>query len=62
VQLNAGQTQHVTVTLEPANHPLATWNTSSQNWAIADGDYTVYLGDSSRTISLTDALHIHHAG
>jgi beta-glucosidase len=62
VQLNAGQKQHVTVTLEPANHPLATWNTSNQNWAIANGDYTVYLGDSSRPISLTDTLHIHHAG
>jgi beta-glucosidase len=59
VQLNPGETQHVTIPIDPQS--LTYWDTSTHAWATADGDYTVYLGDSSRDISLTDTVHVHHA-
>lgn len=60
VQLAPGQTQRVTVTLDPQSesHPLSFWNVHTDAWDIASGDYTVYAGDSSQDIRLTDTLHI----
>lgn len=58
VELEPGQREHITITLKPENHPLATWDTSSQSWVIASGSYTVYLGDSSESSSLTDTVWI----
>jgi len=62
VQLAAGQIQRVTVAVDPraASHPLSFWNVSTDAWDIANGDYTVYVGNSSEDIRLVGPLHVHH--
>ena len=62
VSLAAGQTQRVTVAVDPhaASHPLSLWNDSTNAWDIATGDYKLYVGSSSEDIRLVGALHIHH--
>jgi beta-glucosidase len=61
VDLEPGETREVSVTLDPnaASRPLSYWNTSTNGWEKASGDYQVYVGASSRDIRLTGALHIH---
>jgi len=53
VELAAGATQDVTVTIDPAasNHPLSYWNTSTNMWTTPAGTYTVSVGNSSRNLS-----------
>lgn len=53
VQLQPGEQKQVTLTIDPAasNHPLSYWDTSKGGWTIADGEYTVYVGSSSRDIA-----------
>ena len=60
VELGPGKTQRVTVTIDPksASHPLSFWNLDLDNWDIANGVYTVYVGDSSQDIRLTGTLQI----
>ncbi|MDB5895962.1 MAG: glycosyl hydrolase [Rhodoferax sp.] len=49
VELAAGGTQEVTVSLQPAgaNHPLSVWNKATNAWVTPAGQYTVYVGRSS---------------
>lgn len=63
VTLDPGEVRNVTFTIDPAasNHPLSYWDTASQGWVIADGDYKVYLGSSSRDIKETGSFSIHHS-
>ena len=49
VTLAPGQSTRVTFTLTPSD--LAYWDTTQNNWDVADGTYRVYVGDSS---ALTD--------
>ncbi|MEY5100271.1 MAG: hypothetical protein RJA36_2990 [Pseudomonadota bacterium] len=53
VELAAGATQDVTITIDPAasNHPLSYWNTSTNLWTSPAGTYTVSVGNSSRNLS-----------
>jgi len=62
VELAPGKTERVTVNLDPksASHPLSFWNVDVDHWDIANGVYTVYVGDSSADIRLTGTLHIRH--
>ncbi|HET8827553.1 MAG TPA: glycoside hydrolase family 3 C-terminal domain-containing protein [Terriglobales bacterium] len=53
VSVTAGQQQtgvNVQVDANDSSHPLAYWNTSTNSWTIASGTYTVYLGNSSRSL------------
>jgi beta-glucosidase len=50
--LRPGQTKHVRVKLTPER--LAYWNVATNGWAIASGQYTIYVGSSSRDIRLQD--------
>jgi beta-glucosidase len=61
LELEPGETREVSVTLDPnaTSRPLSYWNTSTNGWERASGDYQVYVGASSRDIRLTGALHIH---
>jgi beta-glucosidase len=63
VQLEPSETKEVNVTVDPraASHPLSYWNVNTKSWEMADGDYQVYVGASSRDIRLTGTPHIHHA-
>ncbi len=60
VELEPGETRQVAVVLEPnaASRPLSYWDMSTNGWEIASGDYTVYVGASSRDIRLTSTLRI----
>lgn len=60
VGLPPGDSQRVTVTIYPnsASHPLSFWSTGKNNWAIAPGQYHVYVGNSSRDIRLSGTLRV----
>lgn len=60
VDLAPGESRRVTVTLDPnsPSHPLSFWNTDANHWAIAPGEYHVYVGDSSRDIRLNGTLQV----
>jgi len=47
LQPGAQQTGTVTVNAASSSHPMSYWNTSTNGWAVAPGDYTVYVGNSS---------------
>ena len=53
VELAAGASQDVTITIDPAasNHPLSYWNTSTNLWTTPAGTYTVSVGNSSKNLS-----------
>jgi len=53
--LQAGESQHVTISVSASDvsHPLSYWDLRTRSWQIARGEYVVYVGDSSR--SLTEA-------
>jgi beta-glucosidase len=53
VQLNAGQTQHVTLTLDARS--FQTWTTT---WTTTVGTHQIYVGSSSRDIRLTGSVTI----
>jgi beta-glucosidase len=62
VFLESGALQHVTVEVDQndSSHPMSYWDTSSSSWRTAPGDYTVYLGNSSASASLSvvGTLHV----
>jgi beta-glucosidase len=60
VELEPSETREVTVTLDPnaASRPLSYWNVNTNGWEIASGNYTVYVGASSRDIRLTGTLRV----
>jgi beta-glucosidase len=55
VMLNPGEKKTVTVTIDPsaANHPLAVWDAPADGWKTVDGEYTVYVGNASNNVPLT---------
>ncbi len=62
LDLPPGKTRRVTVTIDPKSvaHPLSFWNFSVDHWDIANGVYTVYVGDSSADIHLTGTIEVRH--
>jgi beta-glucosidase len=50
VRIEPGATQHVTLTLDKRS--LAYWDTSSNDWRVDPGQFTVYVGDSSENTPL----------
>jgi len=61
VLLPPGGVQHVTIEVDEndTSHPLSYWDTGSAAWLVAPGDYTVYLGNSSRSSDLSVAGTFH---
>jgi len=55
VTLQPGASQTITIEVDEndSSHPLSFWNSTSGAWAVAPGQYTVYLGNSSIAASLT---------
>jgi beta-glucosidase len=53
VQLNPGQTQHVTLTLDARS--FQTWTTA---WTNTAGTHQIYVGSSSRDIKLTGSVTV----
>ncbi|MFM0554247.1 glycoside hydrolase family 3 C-terminal domain-containing protein [Paraburkholderia sediminicola] len=58
VSLNSGASQTVTITIDPnaPNHPLGTWNKDTQQWTIPTGSYSLYVGNSSRSLTLAGTI------
>jgi beta-glucosidase len=44
---------NIEVDQNDSSHPMSYWDTGTSSWTVAPGIYTVYLGDSSNTTSLT---------
>ena len=62
LQPRAQQHLNITVDAKDSSHALAYWDTTTNNWAIANGDYTVYVGNSSasRDLSIAGTFHVRH--
>jgi len=60
VSLQPGAQQTVTVTVDAAgsSHPLSYWNTSTNGWVVAPGDYTVFVGNSSDNVKPAGTFHV----
>lgn len=54
VFLQPGTAQSVTIEVDQndSSHPMSYWNTPANQWSVAPGTYTVYLGNSSRKSDL----------
>ena len=61
VPLQAGAQQQVTITIDgtDSSHPLSIWSTNANSWVVPNGDYTVYLGNSSALTDLVVAGTFH---
>ena len=55
LQPDAQQQVTIQVDLNDSSHPFSWWDVKSNSWQLADGDYTVYVGNSSAKSSLTVA-------
>ena len=55
VMLQPGASQAVTIEVDQndSSHPVSYWDTNSESWLVAPGEYIVYLGNSSAAASLT---------
>jgi beta-glucosidase len=60
VLLQPSQTQNVTIEVDEndSSHPLSYWDVNSNSWLVANGDYSVYLGNSSRNVTLVGTFHL----
>jgi beta-glucosidase len=56
VSLRPGQTRRVTIKVAPER--LAYWNVAAGDWAVAPGNYRVFVGSSSRDLRLHDDVRI----
>lgn len=59
--LQPGEQQHLTVAVDAtdSSHPLSYWDPATNAWVTANGDYTVYFGNSSASTDLTVAGTFH---
>ncbi len=60
VNLQAGETQRVTIALEADSleRPFSLWNTETNRWEIVPGEYGILIGASSSDIRLTGQLMV----
>jgi beta-glucosidase len=60
VPLTPGQQQNVTIQVSAtdSSHPLSYWDANVHAWTLASGDYTVYLGNSSRSLTTVGTFHL----
>jgi beta-glucosidase len=60
VRLNPGEKKRIEIWIDPkaSNHPLGYWDSAAQDWAIADGHYSVSVGTSSRNELLSDTVTV----
>lgn len=60
VTLEPGKHENVKVRIDPTSsaHPLSYWDTSADSWTTAAGDYTFYVGSSSRDLPLSDTVKV----
>jgi beta-glucosidase len=56
INLSPGESQSITFDL--TRRDLSTWDTVAQEWLLAEGEYNIYVGSSSRDLPLTSTLQI----
>ena len=56
VELAAGETKHISVTLDPRS--FAYWNEKDKHWTVDPGKFTVSVGDSVASLPLTGIVEI----
>jgi len=56
--LEAGERRRVRVCVNPtaSSHPLGYWDSAKQDWTIAEGDYHIYVGNSSEDTPLSERI------
>jgi beta-glucosidase len=54
VRLNAGESRHVTITLD--RRAFAYYNVENHDWIVDAGEFSVSVGSSSEKIELTDKI------
>jgi beta-glucosidase len=62
VMLAPGEKKTVQIVIDPnaASHPLATWDTASQQWKTVNGQVQVLVGNASDSLSLSATLSVSH--
>ncbi|HKI11345.1 MAG TPA: glycoside hydrolase family 3 C-terminal domain-containing protein [Candidatus Acidoferrum sp.] len=60
ILLQPGAQQNVTVKVDAnsSSHPLSYWSTGANGWAVAPGEYTVYVGNSSDNVSSAGTFQV----
>ncbi len=60
VSLSPNQTQQVTIAVSATDpsHPMSYWDVTSGSWLTAPGTYTVYVGNSSRSVSPVGTIQV----
>ena len=56
VTLNPRETRHVTIALDP--RAFSIWDVNANRWMIAPGQYTIFVGSSSRDLPLRTELNV----
>jgi beta-glucosidase len=59
IHLKAGRSKTVRFTVGP--HDASYWNSDDQRWTLAAGQYTIEVGDSSRSLPLSDTVRVAEA-
>jgi beta-glucosidase len=56
----AGARERITIVVDgnSSAHPLGYWDVAARSWAIAPGDYGVYVGSSSRSLTLAGTIRL----
>jgi beta-glucosidase len=60
VSLAPGERKRIELALDPlaSNHPFGYWDSNSQRWMIANGQYEISVGDSSANMVLQDVVKV----
>jgi beta-glucosidase len=63
VALEPGEKRRIQITIDPngTHHPLGYWDSTTEGWVIADGEYAVYVGNSSRNALLRGSVTVRTA-
>jgi beta-glucosidase len=63
VTLEPGEKKTVAITIDPAasHHPLGHWDSRGQRWVVADGEHTILVGISSRSLPLRGVVTVRAA-
>jgi beta-glucosidase len=58
--LPPGQAQKVTVQVDANDsaHPLSYWDNGGNGWRVASGEYRVYVGNSSRSLTMAGTFNV----
>ena len=59
LQPGTQQRVEITVNANDSSHPLSYWDSTTNAWTVADGDYVVYAGNSSAFSDLATAGTFH---